>query len=91
MKIDNLCRALREFRDNGPMTRQDAAALLGVSEDTVWHWFAKLVAWGLIRPRGTTGRQQIFELAPPDHPLGTPYVRKGRRESPAPTGRSAIG
>ncbi len=80
MKIDNLCRVLREFRDNGPMTRQDAAALLEVSEDTVWHWFAKLNAWGLIRPCGTTGRQQKFELAPAAHPLGTPYIRRGQRE-----------
>lgn len=86
MKIDNLCRVLREFRDNGPMTRQEAAALLEVSEDTVWHWFAKLNAWGLIKPCGTTGRQQKFALAPQDQPLGTPYVRRGKRESDQPIG-----
>lgn len=86
MKIDNLCRVLRELRDTGPLTRQDAALVLEVSEDTVWHWFAKLAAWGLIRPCGTTGRQQLFELAPRDFPLGTPYVRRGKRECGKPTG-----
>ena len=72
-----MCQVLRELRDVGPATRQDLAATLDVSDNTLWHWVAMLAGWGLIRPCGRKGNAVIYELAPPGQPLGTPYVRKG--------------
>ena len=72
-----MCQVIRELRDVGPATRPELAATLDVSHNTLWPWIAMLAAWGLIRPCGHKGNSVIFELAPPQTPLGTPYVRKG--------------
>lgn len=74
-----ICKVIRELRDVGPATRSELAAALDVSKHTLWAWIAMLGAWGLIRPCGHKGNSVVFELAPPQTPMGTPYVRKDNR------------
>lgn len=83
MRLILFAALIREFRDNGAMTRRELADIMERSADSVWHWTRTLEAEGVLVQVGMKGQAKLWDLAPKGTRQKAPYIRTQKSRAAA--------